>query len=44
MRLTMFKELKQGIVFTVVTMLLFGGGYHVALDETLGAPTPAVGR
>jgi K+-transporting ATPase ATPase C chain len=31
MRLTMFKELKQGIVFTVVTMLLFGGGYHVAL-------------
>jgi K+-transporting ATPase ATPase C chain len=27
----MVKELKQGVLFTVVTMLLFGGGYHVAL-------------
>ena len=27
----MLKELKQGIAFTIVTMLLFGGGYHVAL-------------
>jgi potassium-transporting ATPase KdpC subunit len=25
------KELKQGLLFTVVTMLLFGGVYHVAL-------------
>ena len=24
----MIKELKQGILFTVVAMLLFGGGYH----------------
>lgn len=27
----MLKELKHGIAFTVVTMLLFGGGYHVTL-------------
>jgi K+-transporting ATPase ATPase C chain len=27
----MVKELKQGIAFTFVTMLLFGGGYHLAL-------------
>ena len=27
----MFKELKQGILFTVVTMILFGGVYHVVL-------------
>jgi K+-transporting ATPase ATPase C chain len=27
----MFKQLTQSIRFTVVTMLLFGGGYHVAL-------------
>jgi K+-transporting ATPase ATPase C chain len=27
----MIKELKHGIAFTVVTMLLFGGAYHVAL-------------
>jgi K+-transporting ATPase ATPase C chain len=27
----MIKELKQGIRFTVVAMLLFGGGYHVVL-------------
>jgi K+-transporting ATPase ATPase C chain len=27
----MIKELKQGILFTVVAMLLFGGGYHVVL-------------
>jgi len=27
----MFKEIKQSVLFTVVTMVLFGGGYHVAL-------------
>ena len=27
----MIQELKQGLLFTLVTMLLFGGGYHVAL-------------
>ena len=27
----MIKELKQGILFTVVAMLLFGGGYHGVL-------------
>lgn len=27
----MFRELKQGILFTVVTMVLFGGVYHVVL-------------
>jgi len=26
-----FKELKQAVVFTFLTMLLFGGGYHVVL-------------
>lgn len=27
----MVKEVKQGILFTIVTMVLLGGGYHVAL-------------
>jgi K+-transporting ATPase ATPase C chain len=27
----MFKEIKQGIMFTVVTMVLLGGAYHVVL-------------
>jgi len=27
----MVKELKQGILFTIVTMILFGGVYHVVL-------------
>ena len=27
----MVKELKQGILFTLVTMVLLGGGYHVVL-------------
>ena len=27
----MFKEIKQGILFTVVTMVLLGGGYNVML-------------
>ena len=27
----MFKDLKHGILFTVVTMVLLGGGYHVVL-------------
>ncbi len=27
----MFKEIKQGIAFTVVTMVLLGGGYHIVL-------------
>jgi K+-transporting ATPase ATPase C chain len=31
----MLTELKRGALFTVVTMLLFGGGYHLAL-WTLG--------
>ena len=29
--MAMFKEIKQGILFTVVTMILFGGIYHVVL-------------
>jgi K+-transporting ATPase ATPase C chain len=31
----MLTELRRGVLFTVVTMLLFGGGYHLAL-WTLG--------
>ena len=27
----MFKEIKHGILFTVVTMVMLGGGYHVLL-------------
>jgi K+-transporting ATPase ATPase C chain len=27
----MFKEVKQGILFTIVTMVLLGGAYHVAI-------------
>jgi K+-transporting ATPase ATPase C chain len=27
----MLKEIKQGVLFTVVTMVLLGGGYHVVL-------------
>jgi K+-transporting ATPase ATPase C chain len=27
----MFKEIKQGLVFTIVTMVLLGGAYHVVL-------------
>jgi K+-transporting ATPase ATPase C chain len=27
----MFKELKQGMLFTVVTMVLLGGGYHLVI-------------
>jgi K+-transporting ATPase ATPase C chain len=27
----MFKEIKQGILFTVVTMVLFGGAYHAVI-------------
>lgn len=27
----MLKQLKHGVLFTVITMLLFGGGYHVVL-------------
>jgi potassium-transporting ATPase KdpC subunit len=27
----MFTEIKRGILFTIVAMVLFGGGYHVAL-------------
>ena len=27
----MFTEIKRGIIFTIVTMVLLGGGYHVAL-------------
>jgi potassium-transporting ATPase KdpC subunit len=27
----MFKELRQSVLFTVITMILFGGGYHLVL-------------
>jgi hypothetical protein len=27
----MFKEIKQGVLFTLVTMVLLGGVYHVVL-------------
>jgi K+-transporting ATPase ATPase C chain len=27
----MFKEIKQGILFTIVTMVLLGGGYHLVI-------------
>ena len=27
----MLTELKRGLLFTVVTMILLGGGYHVVL-------------
>jgi K+-transporting ATPase ATPase C chain len=27
----MFKEIRRGILFTIVTMVLLGGGYHVVL-------------
>ncbi len=27
----MVKEIKQGILFTIVMMVLLGGGYHVLL-------------
>jgi len=27
----MLKEIRQGILFTVVTMALFGGAYHLVL-------------
>ena len=27
----MFKEIRQGILFTIVTMVLFGAGYHIVL-------------
>jgi K+-transporting ATPase ATPase C chain len=27
----MFKEIRQGVLFTVITMVLFGGVYHLAL-------------
>ena len=27
----MFKEIKRGILFTLVTMVLLGGGYNVVL-------------
>ena len=30
----MVKEIKQGILFTLVTMVLLGGGYHLALWAT----------
>lgn len=36
----MFKEVKQGILFTIVTMLLLGGAYHLvfwAIGQTLFA-------
>jgi K+-transporting ATPase ATPase C chain len=27
----MIKEIKQGVAFTIVTMVLFGGAYHLGL-------------
>jgi potassium-transporting ATPase KdpC subunit len=37
----MLKELKHGILFTVVTMVLLGGGYHVVLWGIGSAIFPA---
>ena len=38
----MVKELKQGILFTLVTMVLLGGGYHVvAVGASAGSAFPA---
>jgi K+-transporting ATPase ATPase C chain len=37
----MIKEIKQGILFTLVTMVLLGGGYHVVLWAIGRAVFPA---
>jgi K+-transporting ATPase ATPase C chain len=37
----MLKQLKQGLLFTLATMLLFGGGYHVVLWAIGKAAFPA---
>jgi K+-transporting ATPase ATPase C chain len=37
----MVKELRQGVLFTLVTMLLFGGVYHVALWAIARVAFPA---
>jgi K+-transporting ATPase ATPase C chain len=37
----MLKQLKQGVLFTLATMLLFGGGYHVVLWAIGNAAFPA---
>jgi K+-transporting ATPase ATPase C chain len=37
----MFKEVKQGLLFTAATMLLLGGGYHVVLWAVGGVLFPA---
>jgi len=37
----MLKELKQSVLFTAITMLLFGGGYHLALWAVGRVAVPA---
>ncbi|MBK9239656.1 MAG: potassium-transporting ATPase subunit KdpC [Acidobacteria bacterium] len=37
----MLKQLKQGVLFTLATMLLFGGGYHVVLWAVGNVAFPA---
>jgi len=37
----MLKQLRQGVLFTLVTMPLFGGGYHLALWAVGQAAFPA---
>ena len=37
----MFREIKRGVLFTVVTMLLLGGGYHLVLWSVGGVLFPA---
>ena len=33
----MIKEIKQGILFTLVTMVLLGGGYHASCGPSAGS-------
>ncbi len=37
----MFTEIKRGVLFTIVTMLLFGGGYHLVLWAVGAVAFPA---
>jgi K+-transporting ATPase ATPase C chain len=37
----MVKEIKQGVVFTLVTMVLLGGGYHIVLWAVAGVAFPS---
>ncbi len=40
----MLTELKRGLLFTVVTMVLLGGGYHLVLWGVGRAFFPGAGR